>query len=112
MTSNPTIFANAISGQDTYDEQFRTLMADHTVESAYWELAITDIEHTLALLLPDLRRERRRGRLRLAWRSPPAWPTTPRAASAMPACCTTASPSPTCWSRCPATKEGVPAIRP
>ncbi len=52
ITSNPTIFANAISGQDTYDDQFRALMKDHTVESAYWEMAITDIESGLALLRP------------------------------------------------------------
>ena len=52
ITSNPTIFANAISGQDTYDDQFRQLMRDHTVESAYWELAITDITNALALLRP------------------------------------------------------------
>jgi transaldolase len=52
ITSNPTIFANAISGQDTYDEQFRSLMKDHTVESAYWEMAITDINHALELLRP------------------------------------------------------------
>jgi transaldolase len=52
ITSNPTIFANAISGQDTYDEQFKALMADHTVESAYWELAITDITNALAMLRP------------------------------------------------------------
>jgi transaldolase len=50
ITSNPTILANAISGQDTYDDQFRGLMKDHTVESAYWELAITDIEAALKLL--------------------------------------------------------------
>jgi transaldolase len=52
ITSNPTIFANAISGQDTYDEQFRALMKDHTVESAYWELAISDIINGLELLRP------------------------------------------------------------
>jgi transaldolase len=52
ITSNPTILANAISGQDTYDEQFRALMKDHTVEAAYWELAITDILDALALLRP------------------------------------------------------------
>ena len=52
ITSNPTIFANAISGQDTYDDQFRALMKDHTVESAYWELAITDITDALAMLRP------------------------------------------------------------
>ena len=52
ITSNPTIFANAISGQDTYDDQFRSLMKDHTVESAYWEMAITDILNALAMLRP------------------------------------------------------------
>jgi transaldolase len=52
ITSNPTIFANAISGQDTYDDQFRALMKDHTVDSAYWEMAITDIENALKLLRP------------------------------------------------------------
>ncbi len=52
ITSNPTIFANAISGQDTYDDQFRSLMKDHTVDSAYWEMAITDIDNALAMLRP------------------------------------------------------------
>ncbi|HWE66734.1 MAG TPA: transaldolase [Acidimicrobiales bacterium] len=52
ITSNPTIFANAISGQDTYDDQFKALMKDHTVESAYWELAITDVTHALEMLRP------------------------------------------------------------
>ena len=52
ITSNPTIFANAMSGQDTYDDQFRSLMKDHTVEGAYWEMAITDIDSALDLLRP------------------------------------------------------------
>jgi transaldolase len=52
ITSNPTILAKAISGQDTYDDQFATLMKDHTVDSAYWEMAITDIQSGLKLLHP------------------------------------------------------------
>ena len=52
ITSNPTILAKAISGQNTYDDQFKALMKDHTVESAYWELAISDIEDGLKLLRP------------------------------------------------------------
>jgi transaldolase len=52
ITSNPTIFAKAMSDQPTYDDQFRTLMKDHTVESAYWEMATTDIQDALALLRP------------------------------------------------------------
>ena len=52
ITSNPTIFAKAISGHQVYDDQFRALMKDHTVESAYWEMAITDIEDALGMLRP------------------------------------------------------------
>ena len=52
VTSNPTIFANAIAGNDVYDEQFRALMAGHTVEGAYWEMAVTDILDALELLRP------------------------------------------------------------
>ena len=52
ITSNPTIFANAISGQDTYDDEFRSLARDHTVEEAYWVMATTDIKDALAMLRP------------------------------------------------------------
>jgi transaldolase len=52
ITSNPTIFAKAIEGEDDYDEQFRSLSRDHTVEEAYWELVITDILEALELLRP------------------------------------------------------------
>jgi transaldolase len=52
ITSNPTIFANAIRGQDTYDEQFRSLTPDHTVEEAYWVMATTDIQNALKMLRP------------------------------------------------------------
>ena len=31
VTSNPTIFAKAISGEDDYDEQFSSLIASMTV---------------------------------------------------------------------------------
>ncbi|HTU39433.1 MAG TPA: transaldolase [Acidimicrobiales bacterium] len=52
ITSNPTIFAKAMSDHDVYDEQFRSLMKDDSVENAYWEMAITDITDALALLRP------------------------------------------------------------
>ena len=35
LTSNPTIFAKAMSGQATYDDQFHSLMKDHTIDGAY-----------------------------------------------------------------------------
>ena len=52
ITSNPTIFAKAMSEQSTYDDQFRALMKDHSVEAAYWEMATTDITSALGLLRP------------------------------------------------------------
>ena len=57
VTSNPTIFAKAISGQDTYDEQFRSLIAGKAIvgsliEDAYWDLVVDDIRHALAILRP------------------------------------------------------------
>ncbi|HMD46959.1 MAG TPA: transaldolase [Acidimicrobiales bacterium] len=52
VTSNPTIFAKAIEGQDTYDEQFRSLVPTSTVEAAYWELVVRDITDALGVLAP------------------------------------------------------------
>ncbi len=52
VTSNPTIFQKAISGSDAYDDQFRALLATHSVEDAYWELVIADIVNALKILRP------------------------------------------------------------
>ena len=52
VTSNPTIFAKAISGQDTYDEQFGSLIATSSVEDAYWDLVVDDILGALDVLRP------------------------------------------------------------
>ena len=52
VTSNPTIFAKAISGQDTYDDQFASLIATTSVEDAYWDMVVDDIDHALAVLRP------------------------------------------------------------
>ena len=50
VTSNPTIFAKAIQGEDDYDEQFGSLVSSMSVEAAYWELVIDDIVHALGVL--------------------------------------------------------------
>jgi transaldolase len=52
ITSNPTIFAKAIEGQDTYDDQFRSLIGKKPVEDAYWDLVVDDIDAALAILRP------------------------------------------------------------
>jgi transaldolase len=53
VTSNPTIFAKAISGSTDYDEQFRDLVRrGATVTEAYWAMVIDDIEEALVELRP------------------------------------------------------------
>lgn len=53
VTSNPSIFQKAIEGQAIYDDQFAELMAAGTsIEDAYWELVVADIESALAVLRP------------------------------------------------------------
>lgn len=43
LTSNPTIFAQAIERTSDYDEEFGRLAVEHSVEDAYWTMAIEDI---------------------------------------------------------------------
>ncbi len=52
VTSNPTIFAKAIAGQDTYDDDFARLIRTKSVEDAYWDLVVDDIDAALAILRP------------------------------------------------------------
>jgi transaldolase len=52
VTSNPTIFAKAISGQATYDDQFGSLISTESVENAYWDLVVDDIQAALVILRP------------------------------------------------------------
>jgi transaldolase len=52
VTSNPTIFQKAIASSADYDEQFRSLLQRETVENAYWEMVISDIEGALDVFAP------------------------------------------------------------
>jgi transaldolase len=52
VTSNPTIFQKAIAGSDQYDDHFRELLQQHSVEDAYWGMVVRDIEDALAVLRP------------------------------------------------------------
>ena len=48
LTSNPTIFQKAIQGSNDYDEQFFGLVRSGvSVEDAYWQLVISDINSAL-----------------------------------------------------------------
>ncbi|MEI6701842.1 MAG: transaldolase [Actinomycetota bacterium] len=52
ITSNPTIFAKAISGSDRYDHQFSSAIVSKSPSEAYWDLVVADIEAAMELLLP------------------------------------------------------------
>jgi transaldolase len=52
VTSNPTIFAKAISGEDTYDDDFRSLVAHSSVIDAYWRLVMDDVTQACGVLRP------------------------------------------------------------
>jgi transaldolase len=53
VTSNPSIFEKAMTGQAVYDDQFRSLVAEgRPVEECYWEMVVTDISEALAVLRP------------------------------------------------------------
>ncbi|MET0726943.1 MAG: transaldolase [Acidimicrobiales bacterium] len=53
LTSNPSIFEKAISSGSDYDEQFGDIIdSGRSVDDAYWDLVISDIEGALALLRP------------------------------------------------------------
>jgi transaldolase len=53
ITSNPTIFAKAISGSDYYDDQIDTLIANGaTATDIYWEVVLDDVEEALSQLHP------------------------------------------------------------
>jgi len=52
VTSNPTIFAKAISGEKTYDDEFAELSRRGSVIDAYWRLVMDDVTNACALLRP------------------------------------------------------------
>ena len=51
-TSNPTIFANAVSGSDLYDDDIRAAGQDVTPQALFERLAVVDIQNACDLLAP------------------------------------------------------------
>jgi transaldolase len=52
VTSNPTIFQKAMTGSAAYEDQFRSLIARDSVETAFWDMAIDDVVGACAILRP------------------------------------------------------------
>ena len=50
LTSNPTIFANAISHSNDYDEEYFSLSKTMDVKSAYWKMACEDVSDAARIL--------------------------------------------------------------
>ena len=57
-TSNPTIFAKAITGSDLYDEQLRALSSagEHDARELFFSLALNDVREAARLLRPEYER--------------------------------------------------------
>ena len=57
-TSNPTIFAKAITGSDLYDEQLRALSSggEHDARELFFSLALDDVGEAARLLRPEYER--------------------------------------------------------
>src|SRR5436190_12161106 len=53
-TSNPTIFAKAITGSDRYDDQLRSAVASgvRAPQELFFELALDDVDQAADLLRP------------------------------------------------------------
>ena len=56
-TSNPTIFATAITGSDRYDDQLRRLVGDD-LQELFFAVALEDVRRAAEVLLPVHRRTR------------------------------------------------------
>lgn len=53
LTTNPTIFTNAIAGSNDYDAHFQALIAaGHSPETAYWDLVLDDVRRAADLFHP------------------------------------------------------------
>ena len=77
-TSNPTIFAQAITGSDRYDDQLRNLVAggERDTQELFFALALDDVRAAARLLRPVYEGSRAlTGSSRSSAR--PTWPMTP-----------------------------------
>lgn len=50
LTSNPTIFANAITHSKDYDDHFFALIPEMDTKAAYWEMACSDVSQAADIL--------------------------------------------------------------
>ena len=102
VTSNPTIFEQAISHGDAYDAQLRELLPRGlSGKELFLELACADVAAGCDLLRPGVGAERRDGTATSRSRSIPLSPTTPSPNTRRRGGCTSGSSGRICSSRSP-----------
>lgn len=110
-TSNPTIFATAITGSDRYDDQLRAAVAAGTrpPQELFFELALDDVRRAAALLRPVYHASGgRHGFVSFECTSDLADDTQATVEQASELWCRLARP--TSMIKVPATDAGIPAI--
>lgn len=109
VTTNPTIFAAAISGSDSYDEQVRELAIRRvTIDEALRTITSTDVRAACDLLAPVAERTGRDGRVSLE--VDPRLARDTEATTAEAAALWWLVDRPNLFIKIPATEEGLPAI--
>lgn len=109
VTTNPTIFAGAISNGERYDEQVRKLVADGVnVDRVIFELTTEDVRNACDVLAPVAGATAADGRVSIEVEPTLANDTEATIASAQ--ALWTAVDKPNALIKIPATLEGLPAI--
>ncbi len=111
LTSNPSIFANAMIETDEYDADLeRFIRGGQEVEEAYWNLAVDDIQGALDLLAP-LYASSNGGDGFVSIEVSPTLANEEAATVAAARDLRSRLEGPNLYIKVPATAEGVPAIR-
>jgi transaldolase len=87
-TSNPTIFAKAITSSDRYDDQLRALVASgvRDPQELFFELALDDVRRAADLLRPAYDESDGRDGF-VSFECTPTWPMTARPRSSRRSSC-------------------------
>jgi hypothetical protein len=111
LTSNPTIFDEAIKDGTAYDADIAARKASGASdEEVFFELALADLRRAAGLFAPvHARTDKVDGWVSLE--VSPCWPATPRAPSIRPRACTAGPPWTTCSSRSRAPRRACPRSR-
>jgi transaldolase len=109
VTTNPTIFANAISGSETYDDQLHALaVRGVSVDEALRTITASDVRDACDVLAPVAQRTGRDGRVSIEVGPALAHDTDATAAEAAHLWWLVNRPN--LFIKIPATEEGLPAI--